>query len=76
MKAAPWFAVRRPLPPVRSAALGLLAFALPLGVWALFSYAPFLWHPMVLVEEPGDVDYFAAGMRVDREVFDSENAGG
>lgn len=70
----PWFAVRRQLPAGRGALLGLLAFVLPLGAWALFSYTPWLWHPMVLVQDPGDVDYFEIDMRVDREVFDDENA--
>ena len=73
-KATPWFAVRRPLPAGRGVVLGALAFGLPLCVWALFSYAPFLWHPMVLISDPGGVDYFAVDMRVDRAVFEEENA--
>jgi NitT/TauT family transport system permease protein len=69
-----WFAVRKELPPRRSNALLLLAFLLPLLLWSAVSYVPFLWHPLVEVEEPGSVDYFQKGMLVERAVFKDENA--
>lgn len=69
-----WLAVRRPLAPERGFVLSLLSFALPLGLWCLVSYVPYFWHPMVEVTDPGAVDYFEAGMRVDQEVFAEENA--
>ena len=49
-----WLAVRKPLNPRANFAVGLLAFALPLLLWSLISYVPFIWHPLVLVEDPGD----------------------
>lgn len=45
------------------------SFLLPILIWCLVSYLPFVWHPQVLIEEPGGVDYFQAGMRVDRSDF-------
>lgn len=51
-----------------------LSFILPLLVWCAVSYVPFIWHPQVLISDPGSVDYFQPGMRIDRETFDSETA--
>jgi NitT/TauT family transport system permease protein len=59
--------------------LTALAFLLPLGLWCLISYVPFLWHPQVLVEHPGDSSvpgdyaYIAEGQLVEREVFEKRN---
>jgi NitT/TauT family transport system permease protein len=54
--------------------LGLGSFLLPLLVWCLVSYVPFIWHPKVEVTEPGGVDYFQVGMLVDKSQFDDETA--
>ena len=53
----------------RRSLLTLGSFVLPILVWCLISYVPFLWHPKVMVEEPGGVDYFQPGMLVDRAEF-------
>jgi NitT/TauT family transport system permease protein len=50
----------------------LASFILPILVWCFVSYVPFIWHPKVLIENPGSVDYFQVGTLVDRAVFDSE----
>ena len=50
------------------------SFLLPLLVWCLVSYVPFIWHPMVLVDTVGDVDYFQPGMLVDRDEFAQQRA--
>ena len=52
----------------------LASFILPILVWCFVSYVPFVWHPKVLVENPGSVDYFEVGTLVDRSVFESEVA--
>lgn len=52
----------------------LASFILPILVWCFVSYLPFIWHPKVLIENPGSVDYFQVGTLVDRPVFDSEVA--
>ncbi len=48
------------------------SFLLPLLVWSMFAYVPFVWHPMVTVTEPGDVAYFRTGMQVERGQFEAE----
>lgn len=47
----------------------LASFLLPILLWCLVSYLPFVWHPKVQIEEPGGVDYFQPGMLVDKEDF-------
>ncbi len=74
MSLASWFAVRRELSPRRQKLLGLGSFLLPLLIWCVVSYVPFVWHPMVLVNKPGDVDYFQVDMLVDKAVFKEESA--
>ena len=56
------------------------SFVVPLLVWCLVSYVPFVWHPMVRIDVPGAVDYFQPGMLVDgddfaRELQDMRSAG-
>ncbi len=68
-----WFAIRQELPKQRRLLLGLLAFLLPLSIWATVSYVPGIWHPMVRISDAGDVSYFQTDMLVEREVFDDEN---
>src|SRR5689334_9231938 len=76
----PLLSVRHPLSGRAHATAGVLAFVLPLIVWCALSYVPFLWHPLVLVVDPGDTSvtgqyaFIAAGQRVDRDVFDGRNA--
>jgi NitT/TauT family transport system permease protein len=66
---APWFAPRAAVPRERARWLTLASFLLPLTAWSAVSYLPFVWHPMIVVEEPGDVSYFRAGMLVERDQF-------
>jgi NitT/TauT family transport system permease protein len=54
--------------------LGVLSFVLPIIVWSVVSYVPAVWHPQILITDPGEVDYFQAGLRVDRQTFDDELA--
>ena len=54
--------------------LTFLSFLLPIALWALVSYVPWLWHPLVRVTEPGDVTWFKPGLLVERAVFAEENA--
>ncbi len=72
MTTQPWFAARKDLAPNRRLILGVMSFVLPLLVWCLVSYVPFIWHPMVAVSDPGAVSYFKQGMLVEREVFERE----
>lgn len=48
------------------------SFLLPLLIWSLISYVPFVWHPNVEITDPGDVSWFRADMEVTREQFQTE----
>jgi len=69
-----WFAVRRELSQDKRTLLGVGSFLVPLLLWCMVSYVPFIWHPMVLISNPGDVDYFQVGMLVDKSTFREELA--
>ena len=75
-----WLAVRQELAPRRRALLFAMAFILPLAIWSAISYVPFIWHPLVLVVDPGDAsvegeyDYLSSDMLVEKEVFAARNA--
>ncbi|MFA6179536.1 MAG: ABC transporter permease [Candidatus Methylopumilus sp.] len=74
MSVSSWFVVRRELSPRKRTLLGVGSFLLPLLIWCAVSYVPFIWHPMVMVSNPGDVDYFQVDMLVDKTVFAEELA--
>lgn len=75
-----WFAVRKALPQRKQAILTVLAFLLPLVIWAVVSYCPYVWHPLVRVTDPGDHQvpgtyaYLAEGQMVERKVFEARNS--
>lgn len=69
-----WIGANRPLSRRRRMALTVLSFLFPLGLWAAFSYVPFLWHPLVEVTDPGDVTWMEPGMRVPKAAFAQEVA--
>jgi NitT/TauT family transport system permease protein len=69
-----WLAVRQELSSRPRAIVAFMSFALPLLLWCAVSYIPWLWHPMMEVEQPGDVSYFRQGQLVEREVFEREAA--
>lgn len=64
-----WFAVRQALSPKQTTTLTLLSFLMPILLWSLFSYVPYVWHPKVEVVDPGSVTWFKPGMLVDTDVF-------
>lgn len=67
-----WFAVRKELSHRQRITLSVLSFVIPLFIWSLVSYVPFIWHPKMEITEPGGVSYFRIGMLVDKEVFETE----
>jgi len=66
------FAVRRELTPRLRTVTMIMSFILPLIIWSLVSYIPFIWHPMVEVTQPGDSGFLTQGMLIDRESFYKE----
>ena len=67
-----WFAVRKELDSRTRLIAGILSFLIPILLWCLVSYSPYVWHPMMEITQPGGVSYFTPGMQVEREVFDTE----
>lgn len=74
MTGSRWFAVHAELSPRARTFIGVFSFVLPVLVWCVVSYVPSVWHPLVLVSEPGGVGYFQPGMRIDRATFEQEVA--
>jgi len=67
-----WFGVRQELSKERRTITRWASFLLPILIWCAVSYVPFIWHPVVLIEDIGDVDYFQVGMRIDKATFQEE----
>lgn len=68
-----WLTIHSPLTGRRAAVLKVLSFLLPLAAWALISYVPWIWHPMVSITDPGGLSYAEVGDRLPRESFILEN---
>ena len=69
-----WFAIRAELSARRRTLLGIGSFLLPLLLWCVVSYTPYIWHPKIKVEDAGGVDYLQVGMLVDKAQFQEEVA--
>jgi NitT/TauT family transport system permease protein len=52
----------------------LCSFLLPLALWCVISYVPFVWHPDVKITDPGDSDFLTEGQQLPRASFAEENA--
>ncbi len=74
MSSTTWFPVRKNLPAKPRASLAVISFALPILIWCAVSYLPFLWHPMMQVQEKGGVSYFKTDMLVEKDTFEQERA--
>jgi NitT/TauT family transport system permease protein len=73
-KISTWFEDRMGLDAHMRTLLGIGSFLLPLLIWCLVSYVPYVWHPKILVTDPGGVDYFQVGSLVDKSMFANEVA--
>ncbi len=69
-----WFVIGREVTPQARRVLTIGSFLLPLVVWSIVSYVPFVWHPSIRITEPGDISWFRPGLLVERAVFAEENA--
>jgi NitT/TauT family transport system permease protein len=69
----PWFVPLRELSERRKLSLLLSSFLVPLLAWCLVSYAPFVWHPMRRVTDPGSIAWLTKDQLVDVEAFDAAN---
>ncbi len=68
-----WFLIRRDLPPVRALVLSAVSFLLPLVLWCVVSYVPWIWHPDIKIEisaeREGVTTVFTHGDHVSRAFF-------
>lgn len=68
-----WFLIRRDLPHSRRLFLTFVSFLLPIALWCIVSYVPWIWHPDVKIElsaQREDVTtVFTAGDHVSRTFF-------
>jgi NitT/TauT family transport system permease protein len=69
-----WFAVRKQLRARPRLVVTIMSFVMPILLWCLVSYVPWIWHPMVEITDPGAVSYFKEGMLVDDDLFEKETA--
>jgi len=69
-----WLQVSRPVAPRAKLILGILSFVLPVALWCLVSYVPAIWHPQMLITDPGSVSYLQPGMRMDKAAFEGAAA--
>jgi NitT/TauT family transport system permease protein len=67
-----WLGLKQELPAQRKLLLTILSFLTPFVLWIAVSYVPWLWHPLVHITSPGDVDYFVEDMEVPRADFAKE----
>src|SRR4051812_49859243 len=67
-----WLGLKQELPQRRRLLLTVLSFIVPLALWSAVSYVPWIWHPLVKVTDPGEVDYFVEDMNIPREDFTRE----
>ncbi|MAK90726.1 MAG: nitrate ABC transporter permease [Oleibacter sp.] len=66
------FTVNKPLEPRSRTLVALMSFGLPILLWCLVSYVPFIWHPDMKITDPGSVSYFREDMLVGKDVFYKE----
>jgi NitT/TauT family transport system permease protein len=68
-----WFKIREELSGRRSSLLMALSFLLPLAIWCIVSYVPFIWHPDIRLEVSADrtdvSTVYTAGDHVSKEFF-------
>ena len=67
-----WAIPRTPVDKKSARLLTFASFAIPIFIWCLVSYTPFIWHPQVEITQPGGVSYFREGTVIDKEIFQLE----
>src|SRR5271165_7582993 len=68
-----WFKIREELSGRRASLLMAFSFLLPLAIWCIASYVPFIWHPDIRLEVSADrtdvSTVYTAGDHVSKEFF-------
>ncbi len=69
----PWFAVRKELGGRRRLLLSVCSFMLPLLLWTVVSYTPWIWHPDIKLQISADREdvttVFTAGDHLSKEYY-------
>ncbi|MEM7144624.1 MAG: ABC transporter permease [Verrucomicrobiota bacterium] len=66
----PWFAIRSDLSRSRQTVLTAISFLLPLAIWCVVSYVPFIWHPDIKLQVgAGGATVYTAGDYVGKDFF-------
>lgn len=66
-----WFTPRAPLDKGSVRLLTFASFAVPILIWCLVSYVPFIWHPQVEITQSGGVSYLREGTLIDKDAFNA-----
>jgi NitT/TauT family transport system permease protein len=69
-----WLGLKQEPPQRRRFLLTAASFLLPLALWCVVSYVPWVWHPQIHITDAGSVDYFSTGLEVPRAMFFKEVA--
>jgi len=69
-----WLGLKQELPHRRRLLLTILSFVIPLALWCLVSYVPWIWHPLIHITDPANVDYFSTGLDIPKADFYKEVA--
>jgi len=68
-----WFQVRRELSQRRQAGLSIISFLMPVVVWCIVSYVPWIWHPDMKLQISADRDgvttVFTAGDHLSKDYY-------
>ncbi|CAN8140978.1 hypothetical protein THIOSC15_2640011 [uncultured Thiomicrorhabdus sp.] len=56
-----WASPRTELDKASKRLLTAASFLLPILLWCLVSYSPYIWHPQMEITSPGQVSYFREG---------------
>jgi NitT/TauT family transport system permease protein len=66
--------ILQPLSARAKLVIGIASFVLPVLLWSAVSYVPWLWHPQIMITDPGSVSYLEVGAHLPRAAFFSEVA--
>jgi NitT/TauT family transport system permease protein len=69
-----WFAIRSPLEQRRATMVRVGAFIVPLVIWCLVSYVPFIWHPYMQLTDTGDSMILTNDQPWPIKIVEEENA--
>jgi NitT/TauT family transport system permease protein len=71
--ATPWFSIRKELSGRRRSLLITASFVLPILLWCVVSYTPFIWHPDIKLQISADREdvttVFTAGNHLSKEFY-------